>query len=93
MGQLKKKFHAVNKKYYPARQRMTLPAKEGQKSGEVLKDSAKLSEYGLSSGSVVLFKDLGTQVRDLLQGSSISACKGQSMGCKAEAQQQSVGPK
>ncbi|WIA37350.1 hypothetical protein OEZ86_014279 [Tetradesmus obliquus] len=62
VGQLKKEFHAVNKKYYPARQRMTLPAKEGQKSGEVLKDSAKLSEYGLSSGSVVLFKDLGTQI-------------------------------
>jgi hypothetical protein len=63
VAQLKKKYHALNKKYYPARQRLTLPAKEGQKSGEVLKDSSKLSEYGLVSGSVVQFKDLGTQVR------------------------------
>jgi hypothetical protein len=62
VGQLKKKYHALNKKYYPARQRLTLPAKEGQKSGEVLKDSSKLSDYGLANGSVVQFKDLGTQV-------------------------------
>jgi hypothetical protein len=63
VAQLKKKYHALNKKYYPARQRLTLPAKEGQKSGEVLKDSSKLSDYGLANGSVVQFKDLGTQVR------------------------------
>lgn len=59
---LKKKFHAKQAKYYPARQRLTLPAAEGQKSGEVLKDGAKLSDYGLTNGSVVQFKDLGTQV-------------------------------
>jgi len=59
---LKKKFHAKQAKYYPARQRLTLPAKEGQKSGEVLKDGAKLSDYGLTNGSVVQFKDLGTQI-------------------------------
>lgn len=63
MTELKKKYHAQAKKYYPARQRLTLPAKEGQKSGDVLKDSDQLSKYGLSNGSVVQFKDLGPQVR------------------------------
>jgi hypothetical protein len=76
VGQLKKKYHSMNKKYYPARQRLTLPAKEGQKSGEVLKDSSKLSEYGLSTGSVVLFKDLGTQVRMALNRPAIQHEKG-----------------
>jgi hypothetical protein len=59
---LKKTYHAKNKKYYPARQRLTLPPKEGQKSGEALRDDYKLSSYGLRNGSVVQFKDLGTQV-------------------------------
>lgn len=59
---LKKAYHKVAKKYYPARQRLTLPAKEGQRSGDVLKDGAKLSELGLANGSVVQFKDLGTQI-------------------------------
>jgi very-long-chain enoyl-CoA reductase len=59
---LKKAFHGKNKKFYPARQRLTLPPKDGAKSGEVLKDGARLSECGLSNGSVVHFKDLGTQV-------------------------------
>lgn len=68
----------MNHKYYPARQRLTLPAKEGQKSGEVLKDSSRLSEYGLSNGSVVLFKDLGTQVRACRD--STCACVGSRMG-------------
>jgi hypothetical protein len=61
--ELKKKYHAVAKKYYPERQRLTLPAKPGQKSGDVLKDDSTLSSYGLTNGSVVQFKDLGTQVR------------------------------
>lgn len=62
VGELKKMYHAKAPKYYPARQRLTLPAKEGQKSGDVLQDRDQLSKYGLSNGSVVLFKDLGTQV-------------------------------
>lgn len=59
---LKKQFCAA-KKVQPARQRLTLPPKEGQKSGDALKDSDKLSACGLSNGSVVQFKDLGPQVR------------------------------
>lgn len=62
VAELKKKYHAKAPKYYPARQRLTLPAKEGQKSGDVLQDRDQLSKYGLTNGSVVLFKDLGTQV-------------------------------
>jgi very-long-chain enoyl-CoA reductase len=62
---LKKKYHAVAKKYYPSRQRLTLPPKEGQKSGEALKDGSKLSDYKLASGSVIQFKDLGPQVGSL----------------------------
>ena len=48
-------------KYYPARQRLTLPPQPGQKSGSPLLDGKLLSEYGLSEGSTVVFKDLGTQ--------------------------------
>jgi hypothetical protein len=60
---LKKKIHAAKKTYYPARQRLTLPPAPGQKSGDAPKDSATLSSLGLKDGSVVYFKDLGTQVR------------------------------
>lgn len=60
--ELKKRYHAVAPKYYPARQRLTLPPKEGQKSGDALKDDAKLSDYGLTDGSIVHFKDLGIQI-------------------------------
>lgn len=60
--ELKKRFYAQKKQYYPARQRYTLPPKEGQKSGAALKDDAKLSEFGITNGSVLYFKDLGPQV-------------------------------
>eukprot|EP00775_Hariotina_reticulata_P013395 gene13395-13523_t len=62
IAELKKKYHAVAKKYYPSRQRLTLPPKEGQKSGEALKDGSKLSDYNLTNGSVIEFKDLGPQI-------------------------------
>lgn len=70
MTELKKRYHKLAPKYYPARQRLTLPPKEGQKSGEVLKDGSKLSECGLTNGSVVQFKDLGTQVGVVWQASA-----------------------
>jgi hypothetical protein len=63
VAELKKKIHALKPALYPARQRLTLPAKPGAKSGELLKDSATIASAGLSDGSVVVFKDLGTQVR------------------------------
>ncbi len=61
--ELKKKFHAAKKQYYPARQRYSLPPKAGEKKGEALKDGAKLSTYSLQSGATLHFKDLGPQVR------------------------------
>lgn len=60
--ELKKKIHKAKAKFYPARQRLTLPPAPGAKSGDVLKDGATLESLGLRDGSVVLFKDLGTQI-------------------------------
>lgn len=62
VAELKKKIHKSKSKYYPARQRLTLPPAPGAKSGDVLKDGATLEALGLKDGSVVLFKDLGTQI-------------------------------
>lgn len=63
MAELKAAFQRAKPKYYPTRQRFTLPVKEGQRRGEVLRDGSMLAEYGLQDGSVLLFKDLGPQVR------------------------------
>lgn len=49
-------------KLYSSRQRLTLPPQPGQRSGAALADGKALQEYGLVDGSVVFFKDLGTQV-------------------------------
>ena len=62
---LKKALHEKKRKWHPCRQRLTLPAKAGQKSGEPLMLGIRLQEYGLKDGSVVVFKDLGPQVRML----------------------------
>jgi very-long-chain enoyl-CoA reductase len=62
VSDLKKKIHKAKSALYPARQRLTLPPPPGAKSGDVLKDGATLESVGLKDGSVVLFKDLGTQV-------------------------------
>ncbi|GLC34092.1 hypothetical protein PLESTB_000836600 [Pleodorina starrii] len=62
VAELKKKFYGLKKKYYPARQRFTLPLKPGEKRGTVLDDSKRLSDYGLADGGKVEFKDLGPQI-------------------------------
>lgn len=62
---MKKRFHSndrKNSKYYPARQRFTLPPKEGEARGIPLEDGKTLGSYGLSDGSTIIFKDLGPQV-------------------------------
>lgn len=59
---LKARFAELKPRYYPSRQRFTLPVREGQRSGEALASGKKLSDYGLQDGSVLLFKDLGPQV-------------------------------
>eukprot|EP00951_Prasinocladus_malaysianus_P024521 scaffold212079_cov36-Prasinocladus_malaysianus.AAC.2 len=43
-------------------QRLTLLPKEGEARGQVLAPGKKLSDYGLSEGSQLLFKDLGPQI-------------------------------
>lgn len=59
---LKQRFSEQRRKYYPSRQRFTLPPAEGQRSGAALEAGKRLSEYGLVDGSVLVFKDLGPQV-------------------------------
>jgi very-long-chain enoyl-CoA reductase len=44
-------------KYYPERQRYTIP-----ETNKPLEEGKTLGDYGLKEGSVVLFKDLGTQI-------------------------------
>ena len=50
-------------KLYPSRQRLTLPAEEGQKKPRVLEPGKKLSDYAITATTRVTFKDLGPQVR------------------------------
>eukprot|EP00803_Ostreobium_quekettii_P000584 evm.model.scf_882.2 EVM.evm.TU.scf_882.2 scf_882:4794-7075(+) len=59
---LKKELHARKKKLHPSRQRLTLPAKPGQKTGEALMLGVRLKVYGLKDGSAVVLKDLGPQI-------------------------------
>lgn len=63
VSDLKKKFAKVKKQYYPARQRLTLPAKPGEQRGEVLSDDEPLIRYNPTSGQLTIqFKDLGPQI-------------------------------
>ena len=51
------------KKFYPERQRLTLPLVEGQTRPTVLSRDKKLNDYFTSSNAKVVFKDLGPQVK------------------------------
>ena len=62
MGDLKERFYELKPKLYPTRQRWTLPAKEGQRSGQVLRDQDKLKDVGIEDGASLIFKDLGPQI-------------------------------
>lgn len=62
VDELKQAISQANPKYYASRQRLTLPPQTGQRSGSTLVDGRLLSEYSLSGGSKVVFKDLGAQV-------------------------------
>ena len=63
---LKAAFHKSKRKYYPTRQRFTLPVPPGappKTRGTPLTQGKSLSkDYGLADGSIVVFKDLGPQV-------------------------------
>jgi hypothetical protein len=59
---LRKALAKAKPAMYIARQRFTLPLAEGEKKPTVLGSGKKLSDYGLTEGSKVVFKDLGPQV-------------------------------
>ena len=63
---MKAAFHKSKRKYYPTRQRFTLPVPPGappKTRGTPLTQGKSLSkDYGLADGSIVVFKDLGPQV-------------------------------
>ena len=56
-------LHTKKKTLYPSRQRFTLPLQPGEKKPVALAPGKRLSDYALSNGSVLQFKDLGPQVR------------------------------
>ncbi|KDD76353.1 hypothetical protein H632_c257p1 [Helicosporidium sp. ATCC 50920] len=62
VDELKAAIAKARPRLYAARQRLSLPVKEGQKRGEALADGAPLSKYGVQEGSVLFLKDLGPQV-------------------------------
>lgn len=62
VDELKARFAELKPKYPPSRQRFTLPPREGARSGEALAHGKRLSDYGLTDGSVLFFKDLGPQI-------------------------------
>ncbi|CAM6083837.1 unnamed protein product [Calypogeia fissa] len=62
VGDLKKAIHKQARKYYPARQRLTLPLEDGQVRPTVLDDSKQLKDYFEGNYGKILFKDLGPQV-------------------------------
>ncbi len=62
MDDLKRAFAELKPKYYPSRQRWTLQPREGQRTGDALAGSKKLSEFGVADGTALVFKDLGPQV-------------------------------
>jgi len=55
-------------KFAPVRQRLTLPAAPGERSGKALAQDKTLAFYGLQDGSVVQHKDLGPQVGKWVKG-------------------------
>lgn len=63
---LKTAISKANAKYYPSRQRLTLPPEPGQRSGNPLLDGKALTDYNLTAGSTVIFKDLGTQASNMI---------------------------
>ena len=47
---------------YPARQRWTLPPREGERAGAALPDAGPLAAAGVADGAPLVLKDLGPQV-------------------------------
>ncbi|KAJ8631716.1 hypothetical protein MRB53_025039 [Persea americana] len=65
VGDLQEAIHHRNKKYYPSRQRLTLPLQSGSRGKPVVLNAKKnLQDYcdGNADTLIVVFKDLGMQV-------------------------------
>jgi len=62
VSDLQSAFFKAKPKFYPSRQRFTLPLKLGEKRAIALASGKKLSDYDVKDGSVLVFKDLGPQV-------------------------------
>ena len=67
---LKRAFHKAKPQFYPSRQRFTFPLKTGEKKATALADGKKLSDFDVKDGTVLIFKDLGPQVRMLHNATS-----------------------
>lgn len=62
MADLQKALYKARPKLYPARQRLTLPKREGEKRAVALAPAKRLADYDLADGAELTFKDLGPQV-------------------------------
>ena len=51
-------------RYHPTRQRLTLPPVGGARSGKALERGKALDFYGIYNQQVIVYKDLGLQVRN-----------------------------
>lgn len=63
VGDLQALIYKKTKKFYPERQRLTLPLAEGQTRPTVLVSDKKLPDYATGPELKILFKDLGPQVK------------------------------
>ena len=65
VDELKAVFAKSSPKHYPSRQRFTtLPTGDAPK-GVALTDGKLLSDFGITDGVTLVFKDLGTQVQTI----------------------------
>ncbi|GJP29208.1 hypothetical protein CLOM_g19149 [Closterium sp. NIES-68] len=62
VADLQKALHKTNKKWYPARQRFTLPAPASGAKPVVLDAKKRLADYSTGTTLDVVFKDLGPQI-------------------------------
>ena len=63
VADLQAALYKARPKLYPARQRFTLPKREGEKRAVALAPTKRLADYDLADGAELTFKDLGPQVR------------------------------
>lgn len=61
VADLQAAVHKARPKLYPARQRFTLPKKDGEKKPAALAAGKRLADYDLADGTELTFKDLGPQ--------------------------------